>query len=90
MPPVLDEPPEPVTVKIAAQRLRKRPGTIRSWGTRYGARKLAQHERCTVYDWHDLKVIARQVDLGEPVPQTPEERDELRAQLRAARQSALP
>lgn len=84
MPSTADERPEPVTVDIASERLRKRPGTIRSWATRYQARKLARHQRCTVYDWHDLKTIARQIRLGLPVPATAEERDELRAQLRAA------
>lgn len=70
---------EPVTAATAATRLRRRPGTIRSWATRYHARKLGTHvvdgARRTVYDWIDLATIARLIRCGHDVPPTPEERD---------------
>ncbi|MFD8558958.1 hypothetical protein ACWDOR_45695 [Streptosporangium canum] len=31
------------------------------------------------YGWRDLAMIARRLHLGDPVPATPEERDEIRA-----------
>jgi hypothetical protein len=70
-------------VDIAADRLRNRPGTIRSWATRYNARKVGVFKGRTVYDWNDLKTIARQLTLGLPVPKSPEERDEIRSAVRA-------
>lgn len=79
-----EEKPEPVTVDIAARRLGKRPGTIRSWATRYRARKHGTYKGRTVYDWHDLSTIGACVNLGERVPATPEQRDRLRASLSAA------
>lgn len=72
---------EPVTAAMAAERLGCRPATIRSWAFRYAARKHGTHRKQTVYDWRDLATIARQLHRGEPVPATPEERDELRAAL---------
>lgn len=81
---LFEEKPEPVTVDIAARRLGKQPGTIRSWATRYAARKHGTYKGRTVYDWHDLSTIGRYIHLGEPVPDTPELRDELRASLKPA------
>lgn len=75
--------PEPVTVDIAARRLGKQPGTIRSWAARYAARKYGSYRGRTVYDWHDLSAIGRCIYLGESVPATPEERDEIRSRLAA-------
>lgn len=73
-----DEHPEPVTAAIAAERLRLKPATIRSWGRRYGARKHGTFKNQTVYDWHDLKTIDSCIHAGKRVPVTPEERDTLR------------
>lgn len=74
-----EEKAEPVTVDIAARRLGKQPATIRCWARRYSARKHGTFKGRTVYDWHDLSTIGSCVHVGEPVPATPEERDQLRA-----------
>jgi hypothetical protein len=79
-----EENPEPVTVDIAARRLGKQPATIRCWARRYAARKHGTYKGRTVYDWHDLSTIGACVHVGEPVPATPELRDDLRASLAAA------
>jgi hypothetical protein len=70
---------EPATVADAAARLRKRPGTIRCWATRYDARKLGTVKGRTVYDYADLATIDACIHRGDPVPPTPEGRDEIRA-----------
>jgi len=70
---------EPVTVAQACARLRKRPGTIRCWATRYAARKLGTIEGRTVYDYRDLATIEACIHRGDPVPPTPDGRDQLRA-----------
>lgn len=74
---------EPVTVAEAAARLRRAPGTIYSWATRYAARKWRSYGR-TMYDYADLATIDGCIHRGDPVPATPEARDELRARRRAA------
>lgn len=83
MPPK-EERPEPVTADIAALRLGKSTGTIRCWAVRYEARKHGTFKGKTVYDWLDLSTIGRCIHIGERVPATPEERDELRASLKSA------
>ena len=77
---------EPVTTRDAAQRLRRAPGTIASWGTRYQARKVTVHGT-TYWDLRDLRVIEREIAHGHVVPATPEERSliRLRCPLKAAR-----
>jgi hypothetical protein len=72
---------EPVTIAEAAARLSRLERTVRTWASRYHARKLPKRltGRTAYYDWHDLKTIARQIHCGEPVPGTPEERDAIRA-----------
>ena len=78
---------EPITIAEAAERLSRPTRTVRTWASRYRARRLlvlGQVGSHAWYDWHDLKTIARQLNLGEKVPPTPEERDRLRASLRAA------
>lgn len=78
--PGMQERPEPVTAAEAAKRLRIPVGRVYVWANRYKARK-ARLGKTAWYDWHDLKTIARQVHVGEPVPGTPEERDAIRAQF---------
>ncbi len=77
---------EPVTIAEAAVRLAKLERTVRTWASRYHARKLPKFTpgRTVYYDWHDLATIARQIHVGEPVPATPRERDEIRARFRPA------
>lgn len=78
-----DDHPEPITIAQAAERLGKWERTVRTWASRYHARKLPFKTGKTAwYDWHDLKTIARQIGVGEPVPATPEERDRLRVNRR--------
>lgn len=74
---------EPVTIDQAAERLDRLPRTVRTWASRYHARRLRKVGKTSYYDWNDLSTIARQLRIGEPVPATPEERDELRAQVAA-------
>ncbi|MFB4275754.1 hypothetical protein ACBJ59_10715 [Nonomuraea sp. MTCD27] len=80
--------PEPITAADAARRLGKDPATIRSWGSRYGARKLGSIERRTYYDWNDLATIDGCMARGENVPDTAEGRDRLRDTLRTRWQNA--
>ena len=75
---------EPITISDAAARLRRPERTVRTWASRYQARKLLRPGKTAWYDWHDLKTIERQIRLGEPVPATPQARDELRASYAAA------
>ncbi|MFF4417069.1 hypothetical protein ACFYY8_31500 [Streptosporangium sp. NPDC001559] len=80
----MSDPREPVTIQQAAQRLDKPERRVRTWASRYHARRCPKLGKTAYYDWHDLKTIARQIYLGEPVPATPEGRDEIRATFRAA------
>lgn len=73
----------PVTIAQAADKLSKPERTVRTWASRYRARKLWKIGKTVYYDWHDLKTIARQLYLGEQVPETPEGRDDVRAGVRA-------
>ncbi|MFI6485187.1 hypothetical protein ACIBH1_45265 [Nonomuraea sp. NPDC050663] len=73
--------PTPVTAAQAAERLERTPATIRQWAIRYGARQLGRAGRETVYDYADLASIEACIWRGEPVPPTPADRDDLRAQL---------
>ncbi|MGS2645872.1 hypothetical protein [Streptosporangium sp. G12] len=75
--------PERITIADAAARLRKPESTVRVWASRYHARKLLKRGKTAWYDWRDIATIARQLHLGEPVPATPEERDEIRSAIRA-------
>ncbi|MER5420354.1 hypothetical protein [Streptosporangium roseum] len=76
--------PERITIADAAARLRKPEATVRVWASRHHARKLLKLGKTAWYDWRDLATIDRQLRLGLKVPPTPEERDEIRASLRAA------
>lgn len=80
--------PEPVSATEAAQRLHKSPATFRKWAERYAARQLGRQERRIYYDWNDLATIDGCMRRGEDIPATPEERDQLRAQLRTRWQDA--
>ncbi|MEV5589376.1 hypothetical protein AB0L05_27770 [Nonomuraea pusilla] len=80
--------PEPVTATAAAARLGKQPATIRKWAQRYGARQLGTQERRVYYCYADLATIDGCITRREPVPDTPEERDQLRAALRTRWQNA--
>lgn len=75
-------PAEPLTANQIAERLRVPVGRIYVWAHRYHARK-ARRGRTVYYDWHDLKTIERCIRRGEPVPETPEQRDRLRAAVAA-------
>lgn len=75
---------EPVTIDQAAERLDRLSRTVRTWASRYRARLLVRIGKTSYYDWLDLATIARQIRAGEPVPDTPEERDALREQLQPA------
>ncbi|MBX6386801.1 MAG: hypothetical protein IRZ07_28125, partial [Microbispora sp.] len=70
-----------VRAPTAARRLNRAPGTIYSWDTRYNVRKWTRG-RTTLYDYADLATIEGCINRGEPVPPTPEQRDQLRAQHR--------
>jgi hypothetical protein len=74
--------PEPVNVNVAAARLRRSKRTIYSWATRYRVRKWGGRE-ATLYDYRDLATIEACIHRGDPVPATPEERDQLRASYSA-------
>ena len=78
---------EPITIADAATKLGRPERTVRTWASRYRARRLDESRkvgRTAWYDWNDLSMIGRCLHLGESVPATPEERDELRASLLAA------
>lgn len=66
--------PVPVTALEAAGRLDRSAGTVYSWVTRFGARRLKRVNRKMYYDLNDLRVIEREIRHGHPVPATPEER----------------
>ncbi|MFC4006610.1 hypothetical protein ACFOY2_05215 [Nonomuraea purpurea] len=70
---------DPITASQSAERLQVPPSRIYVWAHRYNARKV-RRGRTVYYDWHDLKTIARYIRVGEPVPETPEARDEMRRQ----------
>ncbi|MBG0828538.1 hypothetical protein HS041_12240 [Planomonospora sp. ID67723] len=82
--PSMQERSERITIADAAKRLRKPEPTVRVWASRYRARRLLKYGKTAWYDWNDLATIARCLHLGDPVPATPEARDELRASLRPA------
>ncbi|GAA1628239.1 hypothetical protein GCM10009733_026230 [Nonomuraea maheshkhaliensis] len=71
----------PATARQAADRLDREPSTIRQWARRYQARVLGRAGREAVYDYDDVATIEGCIWRGDPVPPTPEARDELRAQL---------
>ncbi|MEV4287373.1 hypothetical protein AB0K40_17855 [Nonomuraea bangladeshensis] len=75
-------PPEPITVADAGRRLNRAPATIHKWGNRYAARQLGRAERRVYYDYNDLATIDGCIRRSENIPPTPEERDQLREQLR--------
>ncbi|TDD97614.1 hypothetical protein [Actinomadura rubrisoli] len=75
MPPALK--PVPVTAVEAAGRLDRSVGTVYSWVTRHGARRLKRINRRMYYDLNDLRVIEREIGHGHPVPATPEARAEI-------------
>jgi transposase len=70
--------PVPVTAVEAAARLDRSVGTVYSWVTRFGARRLKRINRKMYYDLNDLRVIEREIRHGHPVPATPEQRAEVR------------
>ncbi|WP_113705472.1 hypothetical protein [Nonomuraea lactucae] len=74
----------PATARQAAARLDREPGTIRQWARRYQARVLGWAGREVVYDYDDVATIEGCIWRGDPVPLTPEARDERRAELRRA------
>jgi hypothetical protein len=80
--------PDPITADAAGRQLGRDPATIRSWGSRYQARKLGTIDRRRYYDYGDLATIDGCIARGEHVPATPELRDRLRADLRARWQDA--
>lgn len=79
---------ELVTAAHAAKQLGKKPVTIRQWARRYNARQYDPAEygmpdqRAKYYDYNDLATIDGCMRRGEPIPATPEARDELREDLR--------
>lgn len=80
--------PEPTTLAAAAERLRRPRNTLGVWAHRYRARKIGKVGREVYYEYGDLATIDACLHRGEPVPKTPEARDALRDQLRAAYQNA--
>ncbi|GAA5046417.1 hypothetical protein GCM10023259_020290 [Thermocatellispora tengchongensis] len=74
----------PVTAKVAAVRLGREAVTIRQWARRYGVRVLGKSGREVVYDFADLATIEGCIWRGDPVPESPEGRDALRARLASA------
>jgi hypothetical protein len=80
----MQEKPERITIADAARRLGKPEPTVRVWASRHHARLIVKLGKTAWYDWRDLSTIGRCLRLGEKVPATPEERDELRASLLAA------
>lgn len=79
--------PELITAADAAHRLHRQPATMRRWAERYAARQYNPREhgvrsRAKYYDYADLATIDGCMRRGEPVPATPEARDELRESLR--------
>lgn len=71
----------PATARQAADRLDRSPITIRQWARRYQARVLGRAGREVVYDYDDVATIEGCIWRGDPVPPSPDARDELRAQL---------
>jgi hypothetical protein len=70
---------ERVTAEQAADRIGRASGTIHSWGTRFGARKIrVRGSRAVFYDYNDLMVIEREIYHGHPIPATWQERAEIR------------
>ncbi|SET49738.1 hypothetical protein [Nonomuraea wenchangensis] len=75
---------EPITIAEAAERLDKPEPLVRCWASRYRGRRLLKVGKTVYYDWLDLCTIGRQIHIGQKVPPSPEERDELRAALKPA------
>ncbi|WP_440100047.1 hypothetical protein [Streptosporangium sp. H16] len=70
---------------MAAARLGRSAVTIRQWARRYDVRRFdARAGAAVVYDFADLATIEGCIWRGDPVPATPEGRDELRAELATA------
>lgn len=68
----------PVTAETAAARLDRTTATIRTWVTRFSARRLGTVGRVMYYDLNDLRVIEREIRHGHPIPPTPEDRARIR------------
>ncbi|WP_440063820.1 hypothetical protein [Streptosporangium sp. OZ121] len=74
-----------MTATMAAARLGRSAVTIRQWARRYDVRRFdARAGAAVVYDFADLATIEGCIWRGDPVPATPEGRDELRASLAVA------
>lgn len=76
-----------IPLSEAAELLGKSESTLRVWGTRYKVRRVKLLGRVH-WDYRDLATIDGCITRGEPVPATPEERDQLRADLRTRWQDA--
>jgi hypothetical protein len=85
-----DDKPQPVTASEAAARLNRNPVTIRTWVTRFHARRLGRVNRIMYYDLRDLKVIEREIWHGHPVPATWQERTDIRLRCPIKTQEAAP
>ena len=70
-----------ISLHEAAKLLQRSESTLRVWGTRYNARRVRVLGRVH-WDYRDLATIDGCMRRGERVPATPEERDQLRAELR--------
>lgn len=70
-----------IPLSEAAELLGKSESTLRVWGTRYKARRVKLLGRVH-WDYRDLATIDGCMRRGEDIPATPEQRDQLRAQLR--------
>jgi len=79
---------DPVTIAEAAARLHRPEPTVRVWASRHHARRLLKLGKTVYYDYADLATIEGCRHRGEPVPKTPEARDELRAALRESFRNA--
>ena len=70
-----------IPLSEAAEQLQRSESTLRVWGTRYNARRIKVLGRVH-WDYADLATIDGCITRGEPIPATPEERDQLRDDLR--------
>jgi hypothetical protein len=77
-----------VTIAQAAERLQHPEPTVRVWASRHRARKLLKTGKIVWFDYADLATIEACLHRREPVPKTPEARDELRENLRKRWQPA--
>ncbi len=73
--------PIPITAKDAGARLGVSDITIRTWGSRYSARKLGSVGRRVFYDLADLLIIDLLIRRDIPIPPRPEERDLIRLEI---------